>query len=202
MRGRRTVFLLIASALLFPPLRYARAAADPVRAADFIRHAGEELAGVIGGATTPEEKRARLQPFIDRVVDVEGVARFCLGRFWKHATPEQQQTYTALFHRVLLNNIVVHMGDYQQTKVEVVIGRPEAREAEVLVPTTVAREGTPPAHVVWVVQDDGANLRIVDVIAEGTSLRLTVRSDFNAFLTRHDSSIAALIDALREQAAG
>jgi ABC-type transporter MlaC component len=37
------------------------------------------------------------------------------------------------------------------------------------------------------------------VMAEGTSLRLTIRSDYNAFLARHGDSIDALIDALREQ---
>lgn len=202
MPGRRTALLLIALALALFPLAGVRAAPDPARAASFIKEAGLELAATVGDASTPEEKRRRLQPFIDRVVDVERVARFCLGRFWRQATPEQQRTYTALFHSVLMNNIIAHMGDYRQTKVAVVIGRPELREGEVYVPTTLEREGTPPAHVVWVVQDDGASLRIVDVIAEGTSLRLTVRSDYNAFLTRHDNNIAALIDALREQAAG
>ena len=202
MPGRRTALLLIALALALFPLAGVRAAPDPARAASFIKEAGLELAATVGDASTPEEKRRRLQPFIDRVVDVEGVARFCLGRFWRQATPERQRTYTALFHRVLMNNIIAHMGDYRQTKVAVVIGRPEVREGGGVCAHDPRAGRYPPAHVVWVVQDDGASLRIVDVIAEGTSLRLTVRSDYNAFLTRHDNNIAALIDALREQAAG
>jgi ABC-type transporter MlaC component len=40
----------------------------------------------------------------------------------------------------------------------------------------------------------------VDVIAEGVSLRLTIRSDYNAYLARHGDSIDALIEALRQQA--
>jgi phospholipid transport system substrate-binding protein len=156
------------------------------------------MATLIGGALTAAEKRRRLQPFIDRVVDVDGVARFCLGRHWRRATPEQQEAYVRLFHRVLLNNVVARMGDYQHTEIRVVIGQPEARQDGVHVPTILERTGNPPARVTWVVSTDGAP-RIVDVIAEGTSLRLTVRSDYNAFLARHGESIDALIDALREQ---
>jgi phospholipid transport system substrate-binding protein len=40
------------------------------------------------------------------------------------------------------------------------------------------------------------------VIAEGTSLRLTQRSDYAAFLSRNGNSVQALIDALKQQAAG
>jgi phospholipid transport system substrate-binding protein len=189
--------LVLASPTLLVPAR-ARAEADTARAAAFIKATGQEMATLIGGAPTAAEKRRRLQPFIDRVVDVDGVARFCLGRHWRRATPEQQETYVRLFHRVLLNNVVARMGDYQHTEIRVVIGQPEARDDGVHVPTILERTGNPPARVTWVVSTDGAP-RIVDVMAEGTSLRLTVRSDYNAFLARHGESIDALIDALREQ---
>jgi phospholipid transport system substrate-binding protein len=200
MHSRRRALLLVGSTAMSVLVPAWVKAEDTTRAADFIRQAGVELAATAGDASTPEEKRRRLQPFIDRVVDVPAVARFCLGRFWRQTAPEQQQEYTALFHRVLMNNIVAHLGDYRQAKVNVVIGRPEMREGAIHVPTLIEREGSPPAHVVWVVQDDGAQLRIVDVIAEGTSLRLTVRSDYNAFLSRHGNNVAALIEAMRQQA--
>src|SRR6187401_3244923 len=126
MQGRRRALLVVsAAALLLAPFRARPELSDPSRAAVFIKEAGIELARVVGDASTPEEKRRRLQPFIERVVKVEAVARFCLGRFWRQASAEQQQEYTLLFRRVLMNNIVAHLGDYRQTKVNVVIGRPE-----------------------------------------------------------------------------
>src|SRR5690348_17244 len=154
MLGRRHAHALIASAVLVSIGAGARAEPDPARAAEFIQQAGKELASVVGDASSADEKRRRLQPFIDRVVDVDGVARFCLGRFWRQATPAQQREYLTLFHRVLMNNVVARMGDYRQTKVGVVIGRPESRDGYVHVPTTVQREGNPPAHVVWLVGDE------------------------------------------------
>jgi phospholipid transport system substrate-binding protein len=64
----------------------------------------------------------------------------------------------------------------------------------------VERSGSAPIQVTWVVSPDALHPRLVDVIAEGTSLRLTIRSDYNAFLIRHEDNIDALLQALREQA--
>jgi len=197
--ARRTLLgllVLAPAAFVAPPP--ARGETDTAQAAAFIKQTGQEMATLIGGAPTAAEKRRRMQPFLDRVVDVDGVARFCLGRHWRQATGAQQEAYLKLFHRVLLNNVVSRMGDYQHTEIHVIIGQPEAREDGVHVPTILERTGNPPARVTWVVSLDGTP-RIVDVMAEGTSLRLTMRSDYNAFLARHGDSIDALIDALREQ---
>jgi phospholipid transport system substrate-binding protein len=194
---RRRLLAPLALAALLPPA--ARAGEEEAGAAGFIRRAGKELADLVNGAHSAAEKRRRLQPFIDRVVDVDAVGRFCLGRHWRQATAAQQQEYLREFHGILLNNVVARMGDYQNTTVNVTIGQADAREDGVHVPTVVERSGQPPARVTWVVRDAGAGPRIVDVMAEGTSLRLPVRSDYAAFLANHGDSIDALIAAMRQQ---
>ena len=50
------------------------------------------------------------------------------------------------------------------------------------------------------VSTDTGSPRIIDMIAEGTSMRLTQRSDYYAFLAQHNNSVQALIDALKQQA--
>jgi phospholipid transport system substrate-binding protein len=174
--------------------------AGPAWAAAFVKRLGDEMATIMAGADTPQDRRRRLQPFIDRVADVDGMGRFCLGRFWRLATPAQQREYLLLFHAVLMNAVLSRLGDYQHNEVHVVIDRPEMRDGVIQVPTTVERSGNPPVRVVWVVNDDATDPRLIDVIAEGTSLRITVRSDYGSFLVRHGENIAALIDALRQQA--
>jgi phospholipid transport system substrate-binding protein len=168
-------------------------------AAAFIRRSGEELSSIMAKAGTTEARRRLLQPFIDRVVDVDAVARFCLGRFWRQATANQQQNYLRQFHAVMTNAVLVRVGDYEHNEVRVAVERPEIRDGNVQIATVVERAGTPPARVIWVVDANADNPRVVDLIAEGLSLRLTVRSDYNAFLVRHGNNIDALIDALRQQ---
>jgi len=196
---RRQLLSGTTAALLAPEV--ALADQDLAWAAAFIRRSGEELSAIIARADSVEARRQLLQPFIDRVVDVDAVARFCLGRFWSRATAGQQQEYLRSFHAVLMSAVLARVGNYEHSEVHVGVERPEIREGNVQVATVVERTGAPPARVIWVVNPNADNPRIIDLVAEGLSLRLTVRSDYNAFLTRHDYNIDALIEALRQQAA-
>ena len=198
---RRQLLCSIGSAILVVlPLVNIRGESGLSWAAAYIRRVGDELAAIMATGGSSDARRQRLQPFLDRVVDIDGVARFCLGRFWQQATPVQQQEYLRLFRAALTNAVLGRVGDYEHDDIRVVIGRPETRDGNVLVSTVVERTGTPPARVTWAISADTNNPRIVDVLAEGISLRLTMRADYNAYLTRHGDSIVALIDALREQA--
>ena len=168
------------------------------QATAFIDRTMREIAAVVNGPDSTAVKQQKLQAIIDRTVDVDGVARFCLGRFWRTASPAQQNQYLDLFHRVLMINITGKVGEYQG--VSFVLGRTQAREGAIVVSSTVNRPGTPPSKVDWLVSTDSGSLKIIDVIAEGTSLRLTQRSDYAAYLSHNNNSVQALIDALKQQA--
>jgi phospholipid transport system substrate-binding protein len=168
-------------------------------AAAFVDQTGKDLLVVVNGAGSAADKQARLRQIIDRAVDVEEVGRFCLGRFWRVATPEQQKQYLELFHQVLLKNISGKLGDYQG--VTFAVGRALAKDGGVSVATVVTRPNSAPANVDWVVSTASGSPRIVDVVAEGTSLRLTQRSDYASYLSQHNSSVPALLEAMRQQLA-
>jgi phospholipid transport system substrate-binding protein len=137
---------------------------------------------------------------IDHTVDIEDIARFCLGRFWRIASPAQQKEYVDLFHRVLVVNITGKIGDYQGVTAS--IGSASEREGNFAVSSIVTRPGNAPAKVDWVVSYSTGSPKIVDVIAEGTSLRITQRQDYASYLSRNGNNVQALIDAMRRQAAG
>jgi phospholipid transport system substrate-binding protein len=48
----------------------------------------------------------------------------------------------------------------------------------------------------------GGSPKIVDVVAEGTSLRLTQRSDYASYLSQHGNNVDALIAAMKAQLSG
>jgi len=172
-------------------------AQTPQQAAAFIQNTGNQMVAIVNGPGSAADKRRRLQQVIDNTVDVEGIARFCLGRFWRQATPEQQSQYIALFHQVLMNSVGGHIGEY--TGVRFQIGRTQHREDGDVVSTTVERPNNPPAAVDWIVADVGGSPKIVDVVAEGTSMRLTQRNDYASFLSQNANNVQVLIDALRKQ---
>ena len=199
MSTRRGIIQVIAAVLLTGS-GTALAQNMLAQAADFIRQSGNELAQLAAGAQSSKERRAQLDAFIDRVADVDAVARFCLGRYWRLATPSQQQAYVQAFHQVLVNSVAVRLHDYQGGVAKVTIERPAETTAGINVSTTVERSNNPPVHVTWVVSMASGNPKIIDVVAEGMSMRLTQRSDYASFMSHNNDNVDALIKALRRQA--
>jgi len=189
--------LLLQALPLIAPLiglaRFARAAADP---AAFVKEVGDQLVAVINSPGSFSDKRAQLRAIVDRHVDVEGIARFCLGRYWHRATPEQQREYVSIFHDVLVNSITGHLGEYKG--VHYTMGRVTPHDDNtVWVTTTIYRPNNPPADVQWVIANQGGDFKIEDLVVEGTSLRLTQRSDYASYLQHHNDDVGALIEAMR-----
>lgn len=200
---RRSVLRLGAGAsLAIAGYHLAYAQADRLQmAAAFIRDSGNELAALARAAKSSEDERRRLGAFIDRVADIDGVARFCLGRFWRMATPGQRARYLRAYHGVLLRTVVTRLGEYEGGTARVAIGKPSAAGEDIDVPTVVERSGDPPAHITWVVSMKGGSAKIIDVVAEGISMRLTQRNDYASFIEHNGGNINALIEALERQAA-
>ena len=175
-------------------------APSPEAAVAFINRTGQELVAVVNSGDADAAMRAKLGDVISRVVDVAAVARFCLGSAWQTATPAQRQEFTALFKRVITLSIGGHLGDYKG--VTFTTERAIPSDAGVAVRTMLNRPGQPSARVDWVVSNASGSPKIVDVLAEGTSLRLTQRSDYSSFLNSHGRDVQALIAAMRKQVEG
>ena len=170
-------------------------------AARFVQQTGNELAAQLSAPGTIESKRPNFVALMNRSVAMDEVARFCLGRYWRTATPEQQQQYLQLFRTALTNAVVVRLGNYQGAGVGLTVTRAEPAADGVHVATQITKSGSSPYNVAWVVDGTEGQPHIVDVVAEGVSLRQTQRSDYGSFLEQHGGDVGALIQALRAQAA-
>jgi phospholipid transport system substrate-binding protein len=178
--------------------RYAWAQSDS-QAVIFVQSTTERLVAVVNGAGPPEEKRRQLLQVIDATVDVDDIARFCLGQFWRIATPDQQAQYLLAFHDLLVTEIAGHLGEYKGVRVTLGVARASA-DTEIVI-TTVERPNNPTTQVDWVVSTATGSPKVVDLLAGGTSMRLTKSADFTAYLARHQFNIHELVEAMRQQLA-
>jgi phospholipid transport system substrate-binding protein len=185
------------AALLLAP-RPAAGQIETQRAVAFIQATGNDLVGVLNSNAPVAQRRERVAAILRRAVDIEGVGRFVLGRWWRTATPAEQQDYLRLFEEMLVRNLASRFGEFQG--VRFTIGRSQQRtEDDALVTTLVERPNTPPVSLDWRVAEVGGQPRIVDLVAEGASLRLTQRSEYSAVIQRNGNRVAALLDAMRAQ---
>jgi phospholipid transport system substrate-binding protein len=192
---RRLAGFAVALGVLAP---VAARADDADQAEKFIDKLLKDLSTVVNGGKPVDAQKAAMRQIVYDAVDVDGVARFCLGRFWRTATPQQQKDYTEIFRNVMVSNITSKVGEYQG--VSFAMGKAQIRPDDISVSSVVNRPGNAPNKVDWLVAITDGKPRVIDVIAEGTSLRLTQRSDYGAFLSRNNNDVQALIDALKKQA--
>jgi phospholipid transport system substrate-binding protein len=193
----RRHFLTIAAVSVLLPT--AARAQSTEKASEFVKSTGDRLVAIVNGPGTPSAKRAAMTQILNTDVDVDGIGRFCLGRFWRQASPEQQKQYLALFHEVLVTNITAKLGEYQG--VTFTMGRAKPQDEEAVVSTTVERPNNPATAVDWIIANPSSNPKIVDVVAEGTSLRLTQRQDYASYLAHNNNNVDALISAMKTQVA-
>jgi phospholipid transport system substrate-binding protein len=194
MINRRHFLTIAAFAAAFP---FSVRAQSTDKAAAFDKATGDQLVAVVNGPGSASSKRTAMSKIINSAVDVDGVGRFCLGRYWRQATPEQQKQYLTLFHEVLITNITSKLGEYQG--VMFTLGRSKLQDEEAVISTTVDRPNNPPTAVDWIISNPSNDPKIIDVVAEGTSLRLTQRSDYASYLSHNSNNIDALITAMKAQ---
>lgn len=180
------------------PSAYA-AAPSASAAKTFINDSGQKLVGIINGPGSTSEKSAQLRALVNNIVAVNQIGKFVLGRYWQVATPAQRSEYMQLFHQTLAYNITTQIRAYKG--VTFTTGRATPGPEGEMVSTEVSRQGQSPAHVQWVVDDVGGQPKIVDVVVEGTSLRVTERSEYSSVINDHGGQVSALLDAMKQQLA-
>jgi phospholipid transport system substrate-binding protein len=179
--------------------RQAAAQTDIGRASAFVQTTGQQLVAAINDqAHDIAARRQKVASVLRQAVDIDGVGRFIIGRWWRNASPPEQQEYLKLFEETLIRNLSARFGEYQGVRFS--LGRTQQRtEDDVLVNTVIERPNSAAFSLDWRVGDIGGQPKVVDVIAEGTSLRLTQRSEYSSVIQRNNGQIAALLQAMRGQ---
>ena len=174
---------------------------DITRATAFVDRAGQDLVNAINDPRLNQtQRRDRVASILRNAIDIEGTGRFILGRYVRQASPAELQDYLKLFDEIIIRNLSARFGEYRGVKFS--LGRSQQRtEEDALVSTLIERPNNPSFTLDWRVADINGQPKVVDVIAEGTSLRLTTRSEYAAVIQRNSGRVASLLEAMRGQIA-
>ena len=128
--------------------------------------------------------------------DLPQISQFVLGRYWKNATPEQQQDFIKQFQELQVLNWTQRFKDYKGENLAVTSATKDERGF-----TVDSQLNHPPAQplpVQWKIhQGDDGKLLVTDIVVEGVSMAITQRSDYGAMLQGNGGKIDALVNALR-----
>jgi phospholipid transport system substrate-binding protein len=175
----------------------AQAAADPATI-PVTQFYGVLLLAMKAGRSTPFPQRYQmLAPAVDAAFDLAGILRISVGAFWSTLPPAQQQALLQVFRTYTIANYVANFHSYKGRVIDV---QPTTRAvgSERVVTTTITKPGKDPLRIDYVMRDEDAGWKVVDVLLDGTISRVAVqRSDFASLVSAGNAT--PLINSLRSK---
>lgn len=165
----------------------------------FIAALGNQAIQVLGRGVSPQQRIARFRQIFQSDFDVPGIGQFVLGRYWRVATPEEQQEFLRLFQEYIVQSYATRLGEYGGEPFRVIGSRPSG--SETVVTSEIDRPNGSRVLVDWYVTERGGAPKITDVYVGGVSMKVTQRDEFAAVIQRSGGQVAGLLSQLREKLA-
>jgi phospholipid transport system substrate-binding protein len=167
-------------------------------AAAFVANLGQQGIQVLGPSVPERQRIARFRQLFQSDFDVPGIGRFVLGRYWRIATPQQQQEFLRLFEEYVAQAYAVQLGQYGGEPFRVTAVRPAG--GETIVVSEVTRPNAAPIVLDWYLINEGGQYKITDVTIGGISMKVTQRDEFASVIQRN-GGISGLLAELRQKVA-
>ena len=186
--------LLTAGTLAAPPR--AAAQSDPVA---FINQLGVQAIQVLGPSVPPAARVQRFRQLFAADFDLPEIARFVLGRYWRIATPEQQQQFQGLLQEYLAQAYAGRLAEYAGEKFQALNAQPQGNETVVF--SDITRNDGGKIRVEWHLLDQGG-WKITDAYVAGVSMAVTERDEFASVIQQGGGQIQYLLERLRQKVGG
>jgi phospholipid transport system substrate-binding protein len=172
-----------------------QAAAQDART--FVAMLGQQAIQVLGPQVPEATRVARFRELFRSDFDLAGIGQFVLGRYWRLATPQEQQEFLALFQEYLVRAYSTRLGQYSGEQFQVLGARQSG--GETVVSSHILRHNGAPVQVDWYLVDGGGRPLISDVYVGGVSMKVTQRDEFAAVIQRSGGRVAGLLAELRQK---
>ena len=171
---------------------------DKSQAYQFVENMTQQgLAFLADKSLTKAEKRQSFNKLLTKKFDLEAIAKFTAGRYWKQMDASQQSEYLKLFKNMIVDVYSRRFDEYQGQTVTVK-GATPLNDDEAVVKSVINQPGGGEVTVDWRVRERGGEMKILDVIVEGVSMSVTQRSDFSSVIQRGGGNVEVLLDHLRK----
>jgi phospholipid transport system substrate-binding protein len=129
--------------------------------------------------------------------DVPTIGRFVAGRSWQRATEPQKTAYLQVFEDVTILTWALRFDQYSGEKL--VIDKIREDGKAVILESSIIRPGKSGIKVEWRIEKGPKGYKILDIIAEGTSLAIAQRADYTSVIQQNNGEFDGLIRALRDK---
>lgn len=200
---RLAVFVL---GLLLFGLAQGSSAAATEEAGDFLINFGKRAVHELNDETLTEPERdLRFRELLKEAVDVRTIGKFVLGAHWRRATKAERRDFLSVFEDIAVQRFLPiftrRSEEYTGSGFEIVdVKRDESKGGHIFVTAQVLREQKEPIMLVWRMRERDSRYKILDISAEGLSMALTLRQEYNSAIKKL-GSVTELVSLLREKLA-
>lgn len=185
--------LLLAAAFIVGP-RPSSAAQDP---RDFVYGVCTQGLQAVEANVPAPQRIVVFRQLFQAAFDVPGIAQFALGLNWRYLNPQQQQEFVNLFGEYTAQAYATALGQFAGARVKLG-GVSLSPAGEVIVSSKIKRVGAAPVRIRWYLVDHGGQYKIVDVVVDGVSQRITGRSELAGVIERNNGRADTIIPVLRQ----
>lgn len=151
---------------------------------------------------TVEDRETRIRALLREGFDVPVIARLVLGRHWRGIDDKQRNEFVAVFEDVMVQQSLLIFGKYSGETFDVKgVGPDRANPKLLAVSTQINRPNGAIANVDWRLRKRGQDYKIIDIVAEGISMALTLRQEYDSVIQQNGGKVDQLIEKLRKGAA-
>ncbi|MDH3473633.1 MAG: ABC transporter substrate-binding protein [Rhodospirillales bacterium] len=198
-RTCRTAFLALVIAVSGATWAGTAAFANTEEAGEFLMSLNREARTQFDDPALDEgQKEQRFRELAERSFDVPKISKFVLGVNWRRATEEQRNAFLQIFKEVNTQRFLPMFSEYRNQEFRVTKVRQDEKNEDVyFVSSTITRAEGAPIKVEWRIYRGSDSFHILDVVAEGVSMVLTLRKEYATVI--NNDGIDGLIAQLREK---
>jgi phospholipid transport system substrate-binding protein len=169
---------------------------------DLVKRTSDEVLGIVKQDKDIQAgNRQKIFALVDAKVlphfDFTRMTRLAMGRNWRNASPEQQQTLVKEFRDLLVRTYAVALAQYRDQKIEYKPTRLQPNDTETTVRTEIIQSGTEPVSIYYDMEKTPDGWKVYNIVVGGVSLVTNYRSEFNGIIAQ--SGIDGLINRLKEK---
>lgn len=150
--------------------------------------------------TSPDDLHSLIEDIVLPHVDLAGLSRLTLGKYWRQATPEQRERFAEEFRMLLVRTYSNSLVEYRSQTVEYELLTMSDDRQKSIVRTRILQAGQPAMQIDYRLRRVDSGWKIYDVTIEGVSLAVSYRTTFSEEIRRN--GIEALIDDLAARNSG
>jgi phospholipid transport system substrate-binding protein len=142
-----------------------------------------------GKSMNDEARENHFRSLFNDNFDLPAIGRFVVGRYWKRASDEEREDFLEVFEDAMVQRFLPFFSeDNSDLRLEFNgAHKDERHEGMYIVNSVLPRDDAEPVQV------------ILDIVIEGASMAITLRSEYSSFVKANGGKVAKLTESLREK---